>query len=102
VIWLVVLAAGVGTLALRLSFLVAGRYLTLPGWTARIADLVFPVAMAALLGATLRTTVTTGGLADLVALLAGAAVTMLVSRRTNSILAAMGAGLATVLVIGLI
>jgi branched-subunit amino acid transport protein len=101
-IWLVVLAAAAGTLALRLSFLLAGRHLTLPAWTARITDLVFPVAMAAILGATLRTTVAAGGVADLIALLAGAAVTVLVSRRTTSILAAMGAGLATVLAVSLV
>ncbi|MCY1137126.1 AzlD domain-containing protein [Actinoplanes sp. Pm04-4] len=99
--WLVILAAAAGTLALRLSFLVAGRHLKLPAWTTRITDLVFPVAIAALLGATLRG-VATGGLGDFVALLAGMVVTGLIARRGRSILLAMGAGLATVFVTGLI
>jgi branched-subunit amino acid transport protein len=101
-IWLVILSAAAGTLALRLIFLVAGRYLRLPAWTTRITELVFPVAIAALLGATLGTTAGAGSLADLITLLAGAAVTLLISRRTRSILAAMGAGLATVLAVSLL
>jgi len=95
-LWLVVVLAGVGTLMLRLSFLVAARYLTLPSWTRRISDLIFPVAIAAILGASMRTTAATAHPGGLVALVAGAAVTALVSRRTRSVLAALGAGLAVV------
>jgi branched-subunit amino acid transport protein len=95
-LWLVVVLAGAGTLMLRLSFLVAARYLTLPPGTRRLSDLIFPVAIAAILGASLRTTAATAHTGELLALAAGAAVTALVSRRTGSVLAALGAGLAVV------
>jgi branched-subunit amino acid transport protein len=95
-LWLVVVLAGVGTLMLRLSFLVAARYLTLPSWTRRLSDLIFPVAIAAILGATVRTMAATAHPGELVALAAGAAVTALVSLRTGSVLASLGAGLAVV------
>nr|WP_296064538.1 AzlD domain-containing protein [uncultured Actinoplanes sp.] len=94
--WTTVLLAAAGTLALRLAFLIGGRHLRLPAWTGRINDLIFPVAIAAILGATLRAEAGAGSLADLAALAAGAAVTLLVTRRTRSVLAAMGAGLGTV------
>jgi branched-subunit amino acid transport protein len=94
--WTTILLAGAGTLALRLTFLVGGRYLRLPAWTQRINDLIFPVAIAAILGAALRTEARAGSLADLAALAVGAVVTLLVTRRTKSVLAAMGAGLGTV------
>jgi branched-subunit amino acid transport protein len=97
-LWLVAVLAGAGTLALRLSFLLAGRYLRLPSWTRRTSDLIFPVAIAAILGAGLRTTVATDVPADLLALAVAAVATVLVSRRTGSILAALGAGLAVVAV----
>lgn len=97
--WTAILLAAAGTLAMRLAFLLGGRYLRLPAWTRRVDDLIFPVAIAALLGATLRAEVGGGRPADLIALIAGAAVTLLISRRTRSILAAMGAGLGTVLAV---
>ncbi len=98
-LWLVAALAAGGTLLLRLSFLLVTRYLTLPSWLERVSDLMFPVAIAAILGASLRRTASTAHLADLVALVAGASVTVLVSRRTGSVLAALAAGLAVVAVV---
>lgn len=94
--WTVILLAAAGTLALRLAFLVGGRYLRLPAWSERVNDLIFPVAIAALLGSMIRAETSAGRLTDLLALAAGAGVTLWVSRRGKSILAAMGAGLGTV------
>jgi branched-subunit amino acid transport protein len=94
--WTVILPAAAGTLALRVAFLLGGRYLRLPAWTHRINDLIFPVAIAAILGTTVRSEATTGTRTDLLALATGAAVTLLLSRRAKSILLPMGAGLGTV------
>jgi branched-subunit amino acid transport protein len=93
-LWWTVLLAGAGTMALRLSFLLAARYLRLPRRTGRISGLVFPVAMGAILGASLRGAAAGGNLAQLVALAAGAVTTAVVSRRTGSVLAALLSGLA--------
>jgi branched-subunit amino acid transport protein len=98
-LWWTVLLAGAGTLALRLSFLLAARYVRLPRRTGRITDLVFPVAMGAILGASLRGAASGGELTDLVALAAGAVATAVVSRRTGSVLAALLSGLAVVALI---
>jgi hypothetical protein len=61
--------------------------------------LIFPVAIAAILGASLHQTAPPARLTDLVALGAGAVITALVSRRTGSVLAALGSGLAVVAVV---
>jgi hypothetical protein len=78
---------------------VAGRHLTLPPWAERAGDLVFPAAIAAVLGLTVHGAVATGTPAGLFALAGGAAVTFLLTRRGRSVLTAMGAGLATVVAV---
>jgi branched-subunit amino acid transport protein len=98
-LWLAVALAGGGTLLMRLSFILAARCLTLPSWLERVSQLIFPVAIAAILGASLHAMASPAHLRDLVTLAAGAAVTALVSRRTGSVLAALAAGLAVVAVV---
>ena len=95
-LWWTVILAGAGTLALRLSFLLAARHLRRPRRTGRITGLVFPVAIGAILGASLRGAAAGGELTELVALAAGAVTTAVVSRRTGSVLAGLLSGLAVV------
>jgi branched-subunit amino acid transport protein len=93
-LWLVLVLAGAGTLALRLSFILAANALTLPPAVDRAADLVFPVTIAAILATSLRGVTTTFHTGQIVALVLAAAATALVSRLTGSILGALAAGLA--------
>jgi branched-subunit amino acid transport protein len=95
-IWWTILLAGLGSLALRLSFVLGGRYLRLPAWTGRVTNLVFPVAIGAILGVSLRHSTAGAPTGGVVALAAGAALTALVSRRTGSVLFGLLAGLAVV------
>jgi branched-subunit amino acid transport protein len=101
-VWLVVVLAGIGTLALRLSFIIAAAHLRLPRAMDRAGDLIFPVAIAAILGVTVRNYATAMHPGQLVALAAAAVVTAVISRRTGSMLAALGAGLAVVMALSLV
>jgi branched-subunit amino acid transport protein len=92
-LWLVLILAGAGTLALRLSFILAAYKLTMPAALDRAADLVFPVAMAAILGASLHGFAAAVHIGQIVALALAATATALVSRFTGSVLAALVAGL---------
>ena len=92
-LWTVVLIASAGTLLLRVMLLVAARPLTLTPAVDRVAGLVLPVALAAILGSALHAAAVVAP-AGLVSLLVAAAVTAAVARRTGSVLAAIGAGLA--------
>jgi branched-subunit amino acid transport protein len=93
-LWLVLVLAGAGTLLLRLSFILAANALKLPAAVDRAADLVFPVAMAAILGASLHGFAAAVHVGQTVALVLAATATALVSRFTGSVLAALGTGLA--------
>jgi branched-subunit amino acid transport protein len=93
-LWLVLVLAGAGTLVLRLSFILAAGALKLPAAMDRIADFVFPAAMAAILGASLHGFTTSVHLGQTMALALAAAATAVVSRFTGSVLAALVAGLA--------
>jgi branched-subunit amino acid transport protein len=95
-LWTVILAATAGTVLLRVTLLVALRNVILPPAVDRLSGLVLPVAIAAILGATLHGAALTGPATDVLALLVGAVATALVVRRTGSVLAAVGAGLAVV------
>ena len=101
-VWLVVVLAGIGTLALRLSFIIAAAHLRLPRAIDRAGDLIFPVAVAAILGVALRNYAAAMHPGQLVALAAAAVATAVVSRRTGSMLAALGVGLAVVTALSLV
>jgi branched-subunit amino acid transport protein len=95
-LWTVVLLAALGTFLFRVTFLVAMRNVTLPKVLERLTDLVLPVAMAAILGAAVFHAATAQAPGDTVALVAGSVVTVLIVRRTGSLLAAVAAGLLVV------
>jgi branched-subunit amino acid transport protein len=101
--WIVLLAVGAGTYALRASmFVVLGRR-SLPGWTERPMALVAPAAIAALTVSMLltsRQSVDAAPTKELLAVLVG----FLTVRRTGNVMWAFVAGLPvywlTALVIG--
>ena len=95
-LWSVVLLAALGTFLFRVAFLVTLRNVTLPKALERLTDLVLPVAMAAILGAAVRHTATAQAPGDTVALVAGSVVTVLIVRRTGSLLVAVAGGLLVV------
>ncbi len=103
-LWVVLLIAGIGALALRVAFpLFVPRLSISPRWQRQV-DLVDPAAMAAILAGGLHGLVASSSWARLAVLAPAALVTAWISRRTGSVLAAIGAGLAVVLaasVIGL-
>jgi branched-subunit amino acid transport protein len=93
-VWIVLLAVGGGSYALRLSmFLLLGRH-ELPGWTARPLALVAPSAIGALVASmtlTSRGNVDVAPMPDLIAIAVGFALT----RRTGNVMHAIAAGLPT-------
>lgn len=101
-LWIVVVLAGLGSLGLRLVFLVGGSRLRLPAAWERVADLVYPAAMAAMLGVTVHVVAVDAGFGRLAVLAPAAVVTALISRWTGSVLGALGAGLVVVFVVGLV
>jgi branched-subunit amino acid transport protein len=101
-LWTVVLVAALGTFLFRVIFLVALRNAELPPWAQRATDLILPVAIAAILGSAVHHTAVVQPAGDLIALGAGAVITVLVVRRTGSLLAAVAAGLVVVTLVTLI
>lgn len=101
-LWTVVILAGVGSLALRVSFLAVASVATLPPGLQRYADLVYPAGMAAILAGAAHGVAAAHGYRQLAVLAPAAVVTAIVTRYTRSVLGAIGSGLAMVLVISAI
>ena len=95
-LWTVVLLAALGTFLFRIAFLVALRDVELPQWARRATDLILPVAIAAILGSAVQHTAVAQPAGDLIALSAATVITVLVVRRTGSLLAAVASGLVVV------
>ena len=99
-LWTVIVLAALSTFLFRVTFLVALRNVELPPWLGRLTDLVLPGAMAAILGAAVFHIAAAQPHTDLIALLTGAVITVVVVRKTGSLLAAVSAGVATVAAAG--
>ena len=99
--WIVLLAVGVGTYALRASmFIVLGRH-ALPAWTARPMAFIAPAAIAALTCSMLFThdqAIDPAPLQELAAVAAG----FLAVRRTGNVMSAFVTGLPVFWALGLV
>lgn len=90
--WLVILAIGLGTYALRVSMFILLGQRSLPAWTTQPMSLVAPAAVAALVTSTIAIRggeLTAPALADVAAVAAG----FLAVRRTGNVMHAFAIGM---------
>lgn len=94
-VWLVILAAGIGSYLFRLSMIVLTDRLTMPPAFETISTLVAPAAFAALAAAGIATACLDAGAAGAAAPLAAVAVAVIAVVRTGSPYAAVLTGMPT-------
>jgi branched-subunit amino acid transport protein len=91
--WIVILAAGIGTLVLRAGVVVAADRVRIPRWLDRASALVAPAALAALAATNIADAATSQSGAAAIAPLAAAAAGALAVARTGSAYTAMLVGM---------
>ena len=94
-VWVVVILAGLGALAIRLVPVALLSSRPVPAWLDRIGPLTAPVAFAALGASTLAGTAS-GGAGELLPLLVAVGVVAVLARRMRSHMWAVGVGMAVV------
>jgi branched-subunit amino acid transport protein len=80
--WIVILAAGIGTLALRVGVVLAADRIRIPAWLDRASALVAPAAMAALATTSIVDAATSGhGSGGIAPVVAAAVAALAVARK---------------------
>ena len=98
-IWIVIIAAGIGSYLLRVGMVAAADRIRVPAWMDRVSALVAPAALAALAATSVASAATSAGAPGAIAPLAAVAVAVLAVIRTGSPYVAMLVGMPTLWVV---